>query len=944
MDTNITYKGLSDVPSDYACPDGDLASMQGLVNDGTGLRASLPPTVLFMLPVHCRVAHIHETSGHKHWIVEHADDGGSTTYVWLDAAATEDAAGAMVRPDYEHNTIITIGKEVTVHGINAIGNTLMILTSEGVQYILWKDSRYNVLGTHMPDLPISFGLRCHVDATVTSDINEISTGSGTASYTHDGDKWAIPTEAKSVLNNGVWGCVNKWVADRVTKLGRFHQPFLVRYAYRLYDDSLTMHSAPVLMVPSTGVNPVVTLSERQNQLYIANSGSFREQYWAQAHGVTAELDYAMHGAAECYAQLREWRDIIKGIEIYVSAPLYNYDQSKDVDALWYYNITDKRGHIMSEDDMCGNCIGRNPADEEYHLWQVRGELTAQGRSLSAGQCLFAELPARNEDDRKKAIAECSTFYLLKSFSLEEEFYFAEERTVINIKEDYLGSLVARQQMSDDYDSHDKLVPRYSYAYNQRLNLANIKKELWNDYNPIAMLAHTDGCGTMQRTGRAANSQYSIYFCIESGGRTITVKGVGEGYFRHAGADAAGRTGSTEPTQCIHYLYYPNPNCTKAIVEVETDGVKTWYEFPMHTHEFLTGSVWCGAFTTYRSETVKPEPSSDLSTDIYGKIYTSEAGNPYLFPLGNINTIGDGSVLGIASATRALSEGQFGQHPLYAFTTDGIWALQVSSTGTYAAIQPVSRDVCINPGSITQIDSGVLFATERGIMLISGSELKVISGTLNSEWDNFDPTSLPGLEAMLKDHGVSAANYDLRKELKTLRMLYDYSNSEVIVYGGSPIALILSLKSQCWGASINYIDSTVNSYPLAIANGNRKTDNGTVGTVLDYSHRNVEARVPGYLVTRPLKLGGADVLKTLRGVIQRGVLYKDSADHVAQALWGSRDLQHWQRIFSSRDRYLRGFSGTPYKYYRLAVLTGMDATETLAAATVTMEPKETNKQR
>ena len=120
------------------------------------------------------------------------------------------------------------------------------------------------------------------------------------------------------------------------------------------------------------------------------------------------------------------------------------------------------------------------------------------------------------------------------------------------------------------------------------------------------------------------------------------------------------------------------------------------------------------------------PREQRIIDLPNKIYTSEINNPFHFPVLGINTIGTGTILGISSAVKALSEGQFGQFPLYAFTSEGVWALEVSNTGSYSARQPVTREVCINTNSITQIDNAVLFATNRGIMLISGSTAQCIS--------------------------------------------------------------------------------------------------------------------------------------------------------------------------------------------------------------------------
>ena len=90
---------------------------------------------------------------------------------------------------------------------------------------------------------------------------------------------------------------------------------------------------------------------------------------------------------------------------------------------------------------------------------------------------------------------------------------------------------------------------------------------------------------------------------------------------------------------------------------------------------------------------------------------------------------------MATGTKAVSEGQFGQFPLYAFCDDGIWALEPSSDGTYASKQPVSRDVCSNPRGITQTDNAVIYTTQG--LKIQGSTVTNISKKMEGKTENTD---------------------------------------------------------------------------------------------------------------------------------------------------------------------------------------------------------------
>ena len=292
----------------------------------------------------------------------------------------------------------------------------------------------------------------------------------------------------------------------------------------------------------------------------------------------------------------------------------------------------------------------------------------------------------------------------------------------------------------------------------------------------------------------------------------------------------------------------------------------------------------------------------------------------------------------------MSQGQFGQFPLYAFTTEGVWALEVSSTGSYSARQPITRDVCINTGSITQIDSSVLFATDRGIMLISGSQTQCITDGIFSEAP-FNVLDLPGIDQLHAKLGHSAdACLPMQPFLGFLagcQMVYDYVHQRIFVYNptkvnGSPkytYAYVFSLKSKMWGMVFTNLASTINAYPEALA---MTLDNKLVS----FSETDEEV-CKGLYITRPLKLEAADVHKTISALIQRGHFQRGD---VGTVLYGSRDLFSWHLVWSSKDHYLRGFRGTPYKYFRIAGLATLTDGKSIFGASVNFEPRHTNQLR
>ncbi len=129
-------------------------------------------------------------------------------------------------------------------------------------------------------------------------------------------------------------------------------------------------------------------------------------------------------------------------------------------------------------------------------------------------------------------------------------------------------------------------------------------------------------------------------------------------------------------------------------------------------------------------------------------------------------------------------------------------------------------------------------------------------------------------------------------------------------------------------------STLNSYPGALAVAHD-------GTIIDFCTPDTEDNAIPILVTRPLALDAPDVLKTVDTVIQRGNFRRG---HVQSILYASRDLFNWHLVWSSQDHTLRGFRGSPYKYFRIALICHLDPGESISNATIQFTPRQTNKPR
>ena len=132
------------------------------------------------------------------------------------------------------------------------------------------------------------------------------------------------------------------------------------------------------------------------------------------------------------------------------------------------------------------------------------------------------------------------------------------------------------------------------------------------------------------------------------------------------------------------------------------------------------------------------PQDIRSTEYYPNgLKVSKTNNPLYFPVENTYQVGSAEIIALMSNAVAIGTGQTGAAPLYVFCKDGVYALLVDEKGemAYTNSRIIARDVCNNAKSVTPIDTGVVFTTDRGLMSIAGNEVQEIGQI--AEGDVFD---------------------------------------------------------------------------------------------------------------------------------------------------------------------------------------------------------------
>lgn len=753
--------------------------------------------------------------------------------------------------------------------------------------------------------------------------------------------------------NAVLGVCARFVSDQATERRRFAYPFFVRYGYRLFDGSIFPLSDPVLMLPTTGPAPHV---------YYSNSDTVT----LYVMGVVSQLLYRLQtGAAEQLAKLKtDWRDVVTGLVISVSPPIYTYNQGaewqQDKDLLPVsLAAREKNGETTFYDTDAGFSVSRFSGitgATAYSTYDYSSVLFRRGFGAAfVGDLYEISPPTYTDEELKEKVLSSSTFYVCSEMTFDEVATAGTDSalqgfTALNIKKGVLETLVTREAVADAYLSRTELAAGNVYAYSSRLNLAGVTERLAAP-TPMPLLG---------------GWEKSAGLFVELVVRLDTTDGYRYVRTRLAGSDLG---------LALRYFYYPDTRAVEAfcfaMMPSTTNAadraivaqrlVPMAARFSLTRHDFLQGAQW---FDDFAALSLAPDDLtlgwSDLSTDfgsalspqaIHDKlaamelpdteehaaeVFTSAVDNPWYFPAEGRNAVGSGKVLAIVANATALTQEQYGSHPLYAFCTDGIWALGQNEQGSYVQVQPVSRNVLLSADALVQLDSAIAYCTARGVYLLSGLRSDCISEAL-IDASRADLSKLAGFGS---GGPFYATTTTLRDYLDGACLAYDYMHARLWVFSpAEDKSLVYSFRSRMWGTAPVSFARAVNAFPDSYLQGRGDDARRIYSLMQEPADAGTQTAV---LVTRPFRLADVATLCTPRVVGVRGDV---EPRQVSLALYGARTLGRWHLLGSVKScNMLHLRTGSPYRYFRLAVKADMRAGQSLEGATVTAIGRDINQQR
>lgn len=739
-----------------------------------------------------------------------------------------------------HHTIAQFYDE-PITSLSHIGNILVLSSPTNVYYAFWNGNTYTYLGAlpEIGDIKISINQRSVVDTQTQKE--ETQTGEELKKYTIDRVPYLRHLATLKDSNT-----------PELISGHQLYDSHLLRYAIRLYDGTLIHHSAPILVHLNEYIKFNIEEKLESWDQYRFHKNHLR----ITTHTYQATIHYDNSHIHE------QWKDIIEGIDFFLSPPL-----------------------------------GFASANEETIELQTETFTILDGASEAGGKLSTRHKPTIKIKQAIENLKSNSTYHYIHSTRIGESGTFLIPDT--SNPQHPIIALTTQEAMTDDPFSHHKIGADISTPYNQKQHLASIKTTLFAGFHathfPLSAIDEPHTHNVVIRT-------------------TFTING--EAHYSYTPKHTA-------PAQIAPIISYPDsrathitiysqpiasPNASISVIEIPltphpTLNISSYYSpdnMPINIHS-STNSIY--QFPIPQQETIYEA----------NKLKVSDPSNPFTYPTEQTYTIGTGRILAIASNAIRISEGQFGEYPLYAFTTTGIYAMHTNAVGGYTRTSPVSHEIPTSE-HICHTPFGIVFLSTRGVCLISGQSVMLLSQSHETP-----PISIK----------LHTPHQDIIKDLPHLHkfisdgkvlITYNHHNAEIIISrADNKIAFVFNFNTKQWYHSSTFPKKVVqNTHPQMWLRNNQ---------ILSPISRSQQSQTNITIVTRPLMFRNS-----FTKIITRTQLHStlDNAE-VEFLLYGSMDGVNFRPISGlklPRNNYHRiethRIANAKYTHY-MFVLSGNVAT-------------------
>jgi hypothetical protein len=723
--------------------------------------------------------------------------------------------------DEEPLQVLSLTDGERINDIKSIGNTLVISTNANLYYILFKGRTYSYLGNKVPFPYITFDPQYSEDEKVF-----VSCRAGLT-----GDKWpylVIPEEAdwnepyekgekedrQPYLNlvNKYWEELNKkrqeyYADNKLTSVA------IVRYSVDVMGEKLV--SMPIVVNP-TEDRCQLTSSVTRRKGYVEyegegeSGGSIQEfdEWEGSIEAETQWTPYEIFAKINNLDNIEDWKDIIQGISIYVQV-FEGKPANKSVS-----RIENRLASLKETKEDVAN--GESTLYEGVSAAELLFGDKKDVESFLDG-FLFATANTRLVKPIKLLAEDTSGLSkdfidLQQGFTLDMKPFLSSEN----------GNILNTQEMLNGGDmKHYVQTARSLGVYNNQLLLIQPSQIIDYDYGRLNAY---DKKNTDDLQQADSWRRYEVTYLLEAATEDKVVK---------AGPFIYWHRSNGNKEEVYPFQIFPDARAYQMIVKMEfgvdqledLQGVK-YGVFDMAPHPYLDCAYYYGGFAQQLNDLCVLESADDYPIDaiddLENRVIASDVNDPFIFPLQHRYAF-QAKVLGVAIATTTLSQGQFGQFPLYVFTEDGIWAMETAADGSFVTSKPLSRDVCVNPESITSIDNAVVFVSDKGVMLLQGSQVVNISPFMTGRHYTINQSAKDILEtsdyASLLPSLTDADTF--MGFVKKASVAYDYAGKRLVfIARDEAYQYVYKLDTQTWHKLKHEVEliEPINSYPECLVRG------------------------------------------------------------------------------------------------------------------------------
>lgn len=804
---------LTGITRNYSNEDGELEVMENLRHDGATLRPIGDPEKIefyryygtdsqteYTMPEHEKIVFVHQFRGREFVISYRVTETDSNLYLLGELKGNE----------------VAVNKDVNGYGNILSCPDLIKIVQLGIYlYVHTKDKDYTLRMEYEEKLE---EIRYKSVDFASVDINMFAHAEA-SSYSEDfyssGDTNGLSAKMREARYSGATSYLTK-ILDNAKKDGYLYNASIIRGAFKLKGGDYILHTAPILLFPKG--NEIVRIKE-----YLTSKNT--ETYWGDtpSDNVTYYVDFK----AQCLIERYKIKVSIPGIFSYledIKSEIERFDIFIAEIPNMITDTTYPNAQFYKGDD---RYIGFKVGSET----QVFNRLVEDTRDRKGGSYPFASYVG-GVPTLKERILGVSTgdFKFIKSFSLDElkggiPDFELPLKDFNNNSINYPDGITP--SFNDDNMSRDIVIGN-PFLYNNSLHLSNLTQELFRGYNPYSFMLPLNEDNTSEENIKDGFLlEYSIW--IKTMGRSVFRKMQSEGLdnprnlgymisyprlgmedievrvIRRVTEDATIATAKDEYRSLVSKMTnFNNLSISCLFGEIGTNSY-SFLKTPTGNDDIPeTGDAYSEKMNEIQTNIDKIGEITDTDNSWVDKVFysiekrenilrVSDVLNPLVFPVEQTYEIGQGEIKELAVIDTALSQGQFGQYPLYVFCSDGVYAMNVGTDTAYTNVAPVSRDVIT--GDIISIDKAVVFISDRGLKIMQGDKATDVSLVMQS--NAYEQLRGEKFEDFIKD----------------AKLAYNYFFGEIyLLREDKDFAFVYELKNQTWGTRKIEFKGKIDVYP------------------------------------------------------------------------------------------------------------------------------------